>query len=105
HKILLNVSVLKSVISFFLFIFLLGAPRDAVYKFLKCNPTGDRTNCVTHQSPEMEWSPELPGKLPASTAQNMLVFMFLEMVSPPQTHVRWGQPAEQELRDNHLLKL
>ncbi|KAM9366933.1 serglycin [Symphorus nematophorus] len=46
-----------------------GAPRKAVYKFVRCNPEGDQANCVTHQSPEMEWSPDLPAKLPASTAR------------------------------------
>lgn len=46
-----------------------GAPRTAVYKFVRCNPEGDQANCVIQQSPEMTWSPELPAKLPASTAQ------------------------------------
>uniref|UniRef100_A0A4W6G2F9 Uncharacterized protein n=1 Tax=Lates calcarifer TaxID=8187 RepID=A0A4W6G2F9_LATCA len=47
----------------------LGAPRTAVYKFVRCNPEGGKANCVTQQSAEMEWSPDLPAKLPASTAQ------------------------------------
>lgn len=47
----------------------LGAPRKAVYKFVKCNPEGDQANCVTQQSPSMAWSPDLPAKLPAATAQ------------------------------------
>ncbi|KAM8894771.1 serglycin [Spinachia spinachia] len=46
-----------------------GAPRNAVYKFVKCNPEGDQANCVTQQSASMAWSPDLPAKLPASTAQ------------------------------------
>nr|XP_046240569.1 serglycin [Scatophagus argus] len=46
-----------------------GAPTTAVYKFVRCNPEGDQANCVTLQSPKMAWSPELPSKLPASTAQ------------------------------------
>ncbi|XP_056237269.1 serglycin [Seriola aureovittata] len=46
-----------------------GAPRTAVYKFVRCNPKGDQANCVTQQSPEMAWNPDLPGKLPASAAQ------------------------------------
>nr|XP_057945098.1 serglycin-like [Doryrhamphus excisus] len=46
-----------------------GVPRTAAYKFVKCRPDDDGANCVTHQSPEMEWSPELPTKLPASTVQ------------------------------------
>ncbi|XP_054626754.1 serglycin [Dunckerocampus dactyliophorus] len=46
-----------------------GVPRTAAYKFVKCRPDGDRANCVAHQSPEMEWTPELPTKLPASSAQ------------------------------------
>ncbi|XP_030578369.1 serglycin isoform X2 [Archocentrus centrarchus] len=48
-----------------------GAPRTAVYKFVKCSPDGDQANCVTQQSPEMEWSPDLPSKLPASAAQDL----------------------------------
>ncbi|RVE74631.1 hypothetical protein OJAV_G00024030 [Oryzias javanicus] len=46
-----------------------GAPRTATYKFVRCNPNGDQTNCVVQQTPAMPWSPELPSKLPASTAQ------------------------------------
>ncbi|XP_069030422.1 serglycin isoform X2 [Embiotoca jacksoni] len=46
-----------------------GAPRTAVYKFVRCNPEGDQANCVTQQSTEMPWSPDLPAKLPASAAQ------------------------------------
>ncbi|XP_077420013.1 serglycin [Vanacampus margaritifer] len=46
-----------------------GAPKTAVYKFVKCRPEGERANCVTQQSPPMEWSPDLPTKLPASSAQ------------------------------------
>ncbi|KAA8595526.1 hypothetical protein FQN60_010817 [Etheostoma spectabile] len=46
-----------------------GAPRTAVYKFVRCIPKADQANCVTQQSPEMAWSPDLPAKLPASTAQ------------------------------------
>ncbi|XP_054892298.1 serglycin [Poeciliopsis prolifica] len=48
-----------------------GAPRTAVYKFLRCNPADGRVNCVTQQSPEMPWSPELPSKLPASEADSL----------------------------------
>uniref|UniRef100_A0A8D2ZRK8 Uncharacterized protein n=1 Tax=Scophthalmus maximus TaxID=52904 RepID=A0A8D2ZRK8_SCOMX len=55
----------------------LGAPQTAVYKLVKCNPEGDQANCVTHQSPEMAWSPDLPAKLPASTAQHLLVFVHV----------------------------
>ncbi|XP_044051913.1 serglycin [Siniperca chuatsi] len=46
-----------------------GAPKTAAYKFVRCNPEGNQANCRTHQSPEMAWSPDLPAKLPASTAQ------------------------------------
>uniref|UniRef100_A0A3B3Z9R7 Uncharacterized protein n=1 Tax=Periophthalmus magnuspinnatus TaxID=409849 RepID=A0A3B3Z9R7_9GOBI len=45
-----------------------GAPTTAVYNFLKCNPEGDQANCITHQTRSMEWSPDLPTKLPASLA-------------------------------------
>ncbi|XP_037309926.2 serglycin isoform X2 [Pungitius pungitius] len=48
-----------------------GAPRNAVYKFVKCNPEGSQANCVTQKSPPMPWSPDLPTKLPASTGQYM----------------------------------
>uniref|UniRef100_A0A8C2X0I3 Uncharacterized protein n=1 Tax=Cyclopterus lumpus TaxID=8103 RepID=A0A8C2X0I3_CYCLU len=51
----------------------LGAPRTAVYKFVKCNPEGDQANCVTQQSPKMAWSADLPAKLPASTAHYNVV--------------------------------
>ncbi|XP_065809111.1 serglycin [Labrus bergylta] len=57
------------VISFLAFDIGNGAPRTAVYKFVRCNPEGGQANCVTQQSPEMTWSPELPVKLLASTAQ------------------------------------
>lgn len=46
----------------------LGAPTTAVYKFVKCNPEGNQANCVTQESPVMEWTPDLPNKLPAATA-------------------------------------
>ncbi|XP_072321109.1 serglycin [Eucyclogobius newberryi] len=46
-----------------------GAPSTAVYKFVKCNPEGDQANCITHQTANMEWSQDLPTKLPASAAQ------------------------------------
>ncbi|XP_068178538.1 serglycin [Antennarius striatus] len=45
-----------------------GAPRRAVYKFVKCNPEGNQANCITHKSAKMAWSPELPTKLPAADA-------------------------------------
>ncbi|XP_047436030.1 serglycin [Mugil cephalus] len=48
-----------------------GAPRTAVYKFVRCNPEGDQSNCVTQQSQEMPWSPDLPSKLPASAADSL----------------------------------
>ncbi|KAK5873842.1 hypothetical protein PBY51_018845 [Eleginops maclovinus] len=48
-----------------------GAPRTAVYKFVKCNPEGDQANCVTQRGPEMSWTPELPNKLPAANAQDL----------------------------------
>uniref|UniRef100_A0A3P9K499 Uncharacterized protein n=1 Tax=Oryzias latipes TaxID=8090 RepID=A0A3P9K499_ORYLA len=47
-----------------------------VYKFVRCNPNGDQANCVVQQTPKMPWSPELPSKLPASTAQYLYVCMF-----------------------------
>lgn len=48
-----------------------GAPRTAVYKFVKCKPDGDQANCVTYQSPEMAYSSELPPKIPASAAEDL----------------------------------
>ncbi|XP_057710209.1 serglycin [Corythoichthys intestinalis] len=44
-----------------------GAPTTAVYNFVRCQPRGNNANCVTQQSPQMEWSPDLPIKLPPST--------------------------------------
>lgn len=46
----------------------LGAPT-AAYKFVKCNPEGNQANCITHQSANLEWSPDLPARLPATAAQ------------------------------------
>lgn len=46
-----------------------GAPTTAVYKFVRCNPDGDQANCVTQKGPEMAFTPDLPAKLPASTAR------------------------------------
>ncbi|KAF3832526.1 hypothetical protein F7725_026191 [Dissostichus mawsoni] len=42
-----------------------GAPRTAVYKFVKCNPEGDQANCVTQRGPEIEAEPE-EGESPPS---------------------------------------
>ncbi|XP_053721542.1 serglycin-like isoform X1 [Synchiropus splendidus] len=42
-----------------------GAPRKARYNYVKCKPDGDQANCVTHQSAEINWTPDLPSKLPA----------------------------------------
>ncbi|CAN9506976.1 unnamed protein product [Ophioblennius macclurei] len=47
----------------------MGAPRTGLYKFVRCNPDGDDANCVTYQTQEVELSPDLPAKLPASAAQ------------------------------------
>ncbi|KAM9816648.1 serglycin [Neosynchiropus ocellatus] len=46
-----------------------GAPRKARYNYVKCNPDGDQANCVTYQSAEINWTPELPSKLPAFTVE------------------------------------
>uniref|UniRef100_A0A3Q4GFI0 Uncharacterized protein n=1 Tax=Neolamprologus brichardi TaxID=32507 RepID=A0A3Q4GFI0_NEOBR len=43
-----------------------GSTHTDAHWFVRCNPDGDQANCVTQQSPEMEWSPDLPSKLPAS---------------------------------------
>ncbi|XP_041792114.1 serglycin [Chelmon rostratus] len=67
----------------------IGAPRTAVYKFVRCNPEGDQANCVTHQSPPMAWSPDLPGKLPASTAQ------YLE-AEPVESEIPLREEEEEE---------
>lgn len=47
----------------------IGAPRTAVYKFVRCNPEGGNANCVTQQTSKMPWSPDLPSKLPAADAK------------------------------------
>uniref|UniRef100_A0A3B4ZEH8 Uncharacterized protein n=1 Tax=Seriola lalandi dorsalis TaxID=1841481 RepID=A0A3B4ZEH8_SERLL len=82
-----------------------GAPRTAVYKFVRCNPKGDQANCVTQQSPEMAWNPDLPGKLPASAAQYLYVPMCCVRLIPSWSLASKAKPAEQELRDDHLLQL
>lgn len=46
-----------------------GAPKRTLYKYVRCNPNDGQANCVTYQTPEMPWNPDLPSKLPASTAQ------------------------------------
>ncbi|XP_061735850.1 serglycin-like [Nerophis ophidion] len=51
-----------------------GVPKTAVYKFIKCRPESNQANCVTQQGPDMEWSPDLPSKLPASSAQYLEAF-------------------------------
>ncbi|XP_036950949.1 serglycin [Acanthopagrus latus] len=66
-----------------------GTPKTAVYKFVRCNPEGNQANCVTLQSPQMEWSPELPAKLPASTAQ------YLE-AEPVEEELPEGEEGEEE---------
>uniref|UniRef100_A0A3B4VH32 Uncharacterized protein n=1 Tax=Seriola dumerili TaxID=41447 RepID=A0A3B4VH32_SERDU len=62
-----------------------GAPTTAVYKFVRCNPEGDQANCVTQQSPEMAWNPDLPGKLPASAAQYLYVPMCCGKMEEEET--------------------
>lgn len=46
-----------------------GAPKTAVYKFVRCNPEGGNANCVTQQTSKMPWSQDLPSKLPAADAK------------------------------------
>uniref|UniRef100_A0A3Q3EWQ0 Uncharacterized protein n=1 Tax=Labrus bergylta TaxID=56723 RepID=A0A3Q3EWQ0_9LABR len=84
------------ILTVFFLAFMKGAPRTAVYKFVRCNPEGGQANCVTQQSPEMTWSPELPVKLLASTAQRLF---------PSRAFVGEAKPEEQELREDHLLQL
>ncbi|PWA17218.1 hypothetical protein CCH79_00010515 [Gambusia affinis] len=60
-----------------------GAPRTASYKFLRCNPADGQANCVTQQSAQMPWSPELPSKLPASDTDR-LDAEPVEDESPPE---------------------
>ncbi|XP_059210358.1 serglycin [Centropristis striata] len=68
-----------------------GAPTNAVYKFVRCNPEGDQANCVTHGTAKMEWSPELPSKLPASTAE------FLEAEAEEGENPRQEEEEEEML--------
>lgn len=70
----------------------LGAPTTAVYKFVKCNPEGGQANCITHQSADMEWSPELPTKLPAAAAQ----YLEAEPVEDEKPEVEEGVEEEEE---------
>lgn len=65
-----------------------------MYKFVKCNPEGDQANCVTQQTPEMPWSPDLPAKLPASDAQ-YLEAEPVEGESPPMEEDE-GEEAKED---------
>ncbi|XP_073320954.1 serglycin [Pagrus major] len=69
-----------------------GAPKTAVYKFVRCNPEGDQANCVTLQSPEMAWTPDLPAKLPALTAQ----YLEAEPVEDERPQREEGDVPEEE---------
>ncbi|XP_012775070.1 serglycin isoform X1 [Maylandia zebra] len=72
-----------------------GAPRTAVYKFMRCNPDGDQANCVTQQSPEMEWNPDLPSKLPASAAE----YLEAEPVEDENSPMEEDDEEEQEYEE------
>ncbi|XP_018522202.1 serglycin [Lates calcarifer] len=72
-----------------------GAPRTAVYKFVRCNPEGGKANCVTQQSAEMEWSPDLPAKLPASTAQ------YLEAEPVEDENLQGGEEEEEQMDEEY----
>ncbi|KAM7423958.1 hypothetical protein PAMA_000356 [Pampus argenteus] len=77
-----------------------GAPRTAVYKFVRCNPKDDQANCVTHQTPEMTWSPDLPAKLPAATAQ----YLEAEPVEDERPLGDEEEKEEEEEEDSLMLK-
>ncbi|XP_045889636.1 serglycin [Micropterus dolomieu] len=79
-----------------------GAPRTAVYKFVRCNPEGDQANCVTQQSPEMAWSPDLPAKLPASTAQ-YLEAEPVEDESPEEDEDKMDEYEEMEEEETPMM--
>uniref|UniRef100_A0A3Q2YZL3 Secreted protein n=1 Tax=Hippocampus comes TaxID=109280 RepID=A0A3Q2YZL3_HIPCM len=74
-------------------VFVLRAPRTAVYKFVKCRPEGNRANCVTQQSPQMEWSPDLPTKLPPPSS------------APYLSWRNQDKGAEREMQEDHFLQL
>ncbi|XP_063316456.1 serglycin isoform X2 [Pelmatolapia mariae] len=76
-----------------------GAPRTAVYKFVRCNPDGDQANCVTQQSPEMEWSPDLPSKLPASTVEYLEAEPVEDENSPMEENDEEEQEDEEEAEE------
>uniref|UniRef100_A0A1A8H8D6 Serglycin n=1 Tax=Nothobranchius korthausae TaxID=1143690 RepID=A0A1A8H8D6_9TELE len=48
-----------------------GAPTTAKYQFVRCSPEGGQANCVTYQSSDIPWSPDLPKKLPASVGRTL----------------------------------
>ncbi|KAM9860898.1 serglycin [Aulostomus maculatus] len=48
-----------------------GAPATASYKFVRCLPDGNQANCQTQKSPDIQWTPDLPVRLPASTAESL----------------------------------
>ncbi|XP_019954190.1 serglycin [Paralichthys olivaceus] len=72
-----------------------GAPTTAVYKFVRCNPDGDRANCVTQQTAKMAWSADLPAKLPPSAAQ-YLESEPVEDEHPPQEEEEDDIPVNSE---------
>lgn len=71
-----------------------GAPKRAVYNFVRCNPEGDKANCVTYQTPEMAWSADLPEKLPASTAK------YLEAEPVKEESPMWEEKEDDEKKVN-----
>ncbi|XP_055010849.1 uncharacterized protein LOC110175425 isoform X2 [Boleophthalmus pectinirostris] len=75
-----------------IFLHAVGAPSTAVYKFVKCNPEGDQANCITHQSANMEWSRDLPTKLPASATQ----YLEAEPVEDERDPEEEEDPVEEE---------
>ncbi|XP_029901697.1 serglycin [Myripristis murdjan] len=46
----------------------MGLPTGR-YMYVRCNPNGDQSNCITHRGPQMELNPDLPSRLPASAAE------------------------------------
>ncbi|CAL8243476.1 unnamed protein product [Lota lota] len=63
----------------------MGAPSKGRYMFVTCHPWGNNSNCVTHRSPEMKLSADLPDKLPASVTQHIGAQPVKEVEDGPVT--------------------
>uniref|UniRef100_A0A668ATT0 Uncharacterized protein n=1 Tax=Myripristis murdjan TaxID=586833 RepID=A0A668ATT0_9TELE len=80
HKLIIKGHCTQTLTNLFLQLSLLlllpGLPTGR-YMYVRCNPNGDQSNCITHRGPQMELNPDLPSRLPASAAEYMYVCTFV----------------------------